>query len=89
MHSGALIKRYLTLAMDTLHQKYHNHPYFWLKDGLRYGLVMFVGTSLLWPLIFDDTGYTLFFFCQQFVTWMIGGLGYGLLMRYVIYRKKT
>lgn len=73
---------------DKLHQKYHSHPYYWLQDGLRFGVIMFVFTSLLLPLLFDDTGYTLAFFRQNIITWSIGGLSYGLMMRYVIYRKK-
>lgn len=59
----------------------------WWKEGLSWGLFMFVLMSLLFPLVMGN-GLSFRSVMVSIPLWMLGGLGYGYSM-HLFFRKKT
>ncbi|WP_156112409.1 hypothetical protein [Lacinutrix jangbogonensis] len=55
----------------------------WLKEGLVFAIVMFI-FSIVLDLVSHD--FTWVSFPKRIITWVIGGVFYGLIM-YLIYRR--
>ncbi len=75
--------------MDNQHQKktYPNsyfEGYNWIYQGLGFGISMYVLVVFIFPLFEMDTTYTAQNKVEGLLIFIIGGLMYGLLMKYVL-----
>ncbi len=57
--------------------------YGWVRQGLYWGLFMYVFMALMFPLI-DGEGITLKKALIGIPIWTIGGLGFGYIMKLII-----
>ncbi len=55
----------------------------WLIQGLIWGLIMFI-----WMEVVGEEEYTTSRLIIGFVTWLLAGIVFGLLMRWLIHQKK-
>jgi hypothetical protein len=59
----------------------------WIRQGLYWGLFMYVFMVLLFPLLTRDP-ITLKEVLVGIPFWTLGGLGYGYVMKWIMQRKK-
>jgi hypothetical protein len=61
----------------------------WKREGLVYGITMFIIMSVIYPLV-NSTEITLKSILVEAIIWTIAGQGFGLTMHYINRRiKKT